>query len=90
MVLLAGGVDATESVDFLNGFNEAIDMPPLVQPVADNDVQPAKNATKAIRRVRRVTVTFSPLIYGERRSMLNPIHDYGAASKYRFGHSEWA
>ena len=62
IVLLAGGAAATDSVDFLNGFNEAIDMPPLVQPVADNVVEPARNATKAIRRVRRVSVTVGPLV----------------------------
>ncbi len=62
IVLLAGGVAATDSVDFLNGFNEAIDMPLLVQPVADNVVEPARNATMAIRRERRVTVTVGPLV----------------------------
>jgi len=67
MVLLAGGTDATGSVVFLNGFKEAIDMPPLVQPVDDSDVQPARKATKAIRRLRQVTITFSPLVGGEQR-----------------------
>jgi len=68
MVLLAGGDATTVSVDFLNGFNEAMDMPPLVQPVADSDVKPARKAAKAMRRVRRVAVTFSPLVDSERRS----------------------